>query len=176
MEALRFLDPSLRAFDEARAELICFGAFEDERPFRHVAGLLDWRLAGKLSRLAKGGFLSGSGAETVLTPGRPRLPFDKLLILGLGRRAEFDVAAFADWLHRLEVAVQGLGSKRALVELPGRGVLATERRAELLQAELPGEFLDRCVFIESESDRRFFTTKLRREGRGRSAMGSSPER
>ena len=126
--------------------------------------------------MAKGGFLLGADAETVLTPGRPRLPFDKLLILGLGRVADFDASVFSKWLGRLEAAVRGLGAKRALVELPGRGLLASERRAELLQTLLPGEFLDGCVFIEAEADRKFFVAKLRREGRARSALGSSPER
>jgi hypothetical protein len=52
MESLRFLPPNVRALDDARAELCAFSVFEDERPFKRVAGLLDWRWAGKLSGLA----------------------------------------------------------------------------------------------------------------------------
>jgi hypothetical protein len=134
IEALHFLVPDLRAIDEASAELIACAIFADERPMRGLAGLLDWRLGARLSALAKSDFLRGDEGEVVLVPGRPKLPFEKVLLLGLGPRAAFGDAVVRRVLGRLITTLDGLKVKRALVEIPGRasGELEPERAAELL--------------------------------------------
>ena len=50
----------LRALDGASTELLACGMWEDERPMRGLLGLVDWRMAGRLSSLAKSGFLTGA--------------------------------------------------------------------------------------------------------------------
>ncbi|HEY1957066.1 MAG TPA: M17 family peptidase N-terminal domain-containing protein [Polyangiaceae bacterium] len=134
IEQLHFVEADLRALDGASGELIACSVFADERPMRGLAGLLDWRLAGKLSALAKSKFLTGAADEVVLVPGRPRLPFEKIIVLGLGVRSAFGDDVVKRVLARLAQALEGLQVKRALVELPGRGSgsLEPERAAELL--------------------------------------------
>jgi hypothetical protein len=134
IEALHFVEPDLRAIDTTSAEVIACAMFEDERPMRGLAGLLDWRLAGRLSALAKSEFMTGAEDEVVLVPGRPRLPFEKVLVLGLGARSSFGDGVVRRALARLVSTLEGLKVKRALVELPGRatGVLEPERAADLL--------------------------------------------
>lgn len=136
IEELHFIEPDLRAIDGASAEVIACAAFADERPLRGLAGLLDWRLGGRLASLAKSDFLRGEEGEVVLVPGRPRLPFEKILVLGLGPRASFGDDVVRRALARLVTTLEGLNVKRALVELPGRasGDLAPERAAELVLA------------------------------------------
>ncbi len=134
IEALHFVAPDLRAIDTTSAEVIACTIFEDERPMRGLAGLLDWRLAGRLSALQKSDFMTGAEDEVVLVPGRPRLPFEKVLVLGLGARSAFGDGVVRRSLARLVSTLEGLKVKRALVELPGRaaGVLEPERAADLL--------------------------------------------
>ncbi len=171
MDSLRFLPPNVRALDDARAELCAFSVFEDERPFKRVAGLLDWRLAGKLSGLAKQGFVSGAAGEVVMIPGRPQLPFDKLVVFGLGARSAFGDDVFRQWIVRLRATLSGLHVRRAVVELAGRALMPAGRRAELLaEAMLGPDAFDRFVFVDDEEGQRAIVTQLKRgELRVRSA-------
>lgn len=158
---LRFVAPDLRRLDETDAEIFACGVFRDERPFRGLAGLLDFRLAGKLSRLARQGFVLGEVGEALLVPARPRLTADKLLVLGLGPRADFDDDTFRRVLARTLDALEGLSVKRAIVELPGRGASAFEaaRAARLLFEALDDDRRDVLTFVESEPDRGVYEQK-----------------
>jgi len=118
---LYFLPPELRRLDDASAELCACSLWEDERPMRGLAALVDWRMGGRLSALIKSGFLSGRHGEALLVPGKPHVPFEKVLVAGLGRRADFDDDAFRGSVTRIASALEGLRVRRAVVELPGRG-------------------------------------------------------
>jgi hypothetical protein len=131
-----FVPPELERLDRVSAEVIVCASWQDERPSPGLAGLLDWRLAGKLSRLQKETFASGALGEVLWLQGRPRLPFDKVLVLGMGPRAGFGPEAFKVALERLTATLEGLRVRRAVVELPGRGddAIAPELAAELVLA------------------------------------------
>ncbi len=133
---LHFVAPDLTKLDEPMAaEVVACCVYEDEMPMRGLAGLLDWRMAGKLSNLEREGFLRGEGGEVLCVPGRPRIPFDKVLLFGRGKRASFDDTAAAKALSRVTRVLEGLRVRRAVVELPGRGGeerISPERAAEIL--------------------------------------------
>ena len=130
----RFIAPDLRRLDEVSAELCACAIWKEERPIGGLAGLLDWRLAGRISKLAKDGFLKGDLGEVMFLPGRPRLPFDKILVLGLGERESFGDEAFRAATRKLVKALEGMHVRRAVVELPGRadGMIDAERATELV--------------------------------------------
>jgi hypothetical protein len=130
----RFVAPNLRSLDTTGAELLACAIWQDERPMRGVAGLLDWRLAGALSQLGRRGLLIGELGEVVFVPGRPRLAFEKLLVFGLGARSGFGEGTFRRVVSHLLRALEGLRVRRAVVELPGRGdgILDAERACELV--------------------------------------------
>lgn len=134
----RFVPPDLRKLDDTSAELIACSIWQDERPLGGLAGLLDWRLAGRLSKLARETFLAGALGEVLFLPGRPRLPFDKVLVLGLGPRKSFGDDAFREATLRLISTLEGLHVRRAIVELPGRGedAVTPERAAELVLEQI----------------------------------------
>jgi hypothetical protein len=81
---LNFYPLTLDAVDGAHAESLCLFVGEDERPLTGLAGLIDWRLSGRLSRLLKGGQLTGGAGEAVLTPPGLRLGFKKMFLFGIG--------------------------------------------------------------------------------------------
>ena len=150
---LRFVARDLRRLDETSAEVIACGIYRDARPMTGLAGLIDWRLAGKLSKLAKRGFLLGEVGEVVALPVRPRLPFDKLLVAGLGPRQSFGDSTFKKVTTRLIDAVAGLHAKKAILELPGRGdeAISAERAADILLDLIGDDERDVLTFVEEPS-------------------------
>ncbi len=92
---LRFTEPSLRKLDLLGTEVLVAALVEGERPPRGLAGLVDFRLAGRISRLVESGFVSGKRGEVLLVLGRPKLPFDKLVLFGTGSLEGFSELAFA---------------------------------------------------------------------------------
>lgn len=132
--ATQFVRPDLRAIDDVGPSLVACAIFADERPFGGLAGLIDWRLAGRLSALAMKGFLTGEHGEATLVPGRPRLVSDLVVLFGAGPRAEFDEERFRGVLRHMVLVIEGLRVRRAAIELPGRSddSFGAERAAELL--------------------------------------------
>jgi hypothetical protein len=114
----RFVTPNLRSLDATGAELLACAIWQDERPMRGVAGLLDWRLAGMLSQLGRKDLLKG----------------EKLLVFGLGPRSGFGEGTFRQVVSHMLRALEGLRVRRAVVELPGRGdgSVEAERACELV--------------------------------------------
>lgn len=117
----------------ARVDLGVLAFFADERPLRGLAALVDWRTAGALSKMLRGGFCTGRAHELVLLPGRPDLPIERIVLLGLGPRAELDLeGARRAALDMVEVALR-LRPRDVLFALPSGG----EER-ELAEALLAG--------------------------------------
>lgn len=171
---IRFVAPDLRALDALRCEAIALPIFEDERPLRGAAGLADWRLCGRISRLLVRGHVCGARGERVLVPARPRLAFEKLFLFGLGARAAFDEAAFgaasAEILHTLgEVK-----ARSACVALPGRALerIGAERALELFLAAIDPAMLeqDELWLIESHDAQRAMSTVLEHARRRQRAL------
>jgi len=153
---LRFVAPDLRRLDELSSEVVVCGIWKNERPLTGLASLLDWRLAGRLSRLAKQGFLVGEVGEVLVLPCRPRLPFDKLLVCGLGPRKSFGDTTFRTVLARALDALTGLSVKKAVVELPGRGDggVDAEHAAEILLDLIGDDERDGLRFVEEPDGQR----------------------
>ena len=115
-----FVEPNLHRLDEQTAELLIVCVWEDVRPLRGPAGLVDFRCGNPISRAIAQGFFGGALGETLMMPGAPRLPFDKIVALGLGSRGVFDEPRFRASVQRLRSVVSDLRARRAVAELPGR--------------------------------------------------------
>jgi hypothetical protein len=129
---LSFRSLTLDALDEAKAEALCLFVGEEERPLTGLAGLVDWRLSGRLSRMIRSGLLTGAPGEALLTPPGARLAFEKLFLFGTGtsRDAEALSSRVIDAMHRLFQA----GVREAALQLP-TGVVADEGARRLLAEE-----------------------------------------
>jgi hypothetical protein len=70
-----------------RGDVVLVPLPEDERPVRGEAGVVDWRLNGKLSELVASGFCSGAFGEAALIPGANGIMAERVLLFGLGPKA-----------------------------------------------------------------------------------------
>ena len=115
---LSFYPLTMEGVDQADAEALCLFIGSDERPLTGLAGLADWRLCGRLSRMIRSGVLTGSSGEALLTPPGTRLSFKKLFLFGLGdARTEDELAGrVSDALRRLAQA----GVRDAALQLPAK--------------------------------------------------------
>lgn len=131
---LRFVTRDLRRLDLAATEVLLGTLTEDERPPHGVAGLVDWRLAGRVSELLRSGYATGALGEVLLVPGKPKLPFDKLVFFGCGPRASFGEKTFRRVIEDMLTTLEGLCVRSAVVELPGRhfDAIPPERAADIL--------------------------------------------
>lgn len=132
---LSFFPLTLEAIDQAAAESLCLFIASDERPLTGLAGLADWRLSGRLSRLLRAGLLSGEAGEAVLTPPGPRLGFQKLFLFGVGRSDESEESLVEHLGEALRKLAQA-GVREAAMQLPAR--LAPEVGIRTLIDELQG--------------------------------------
>jgi len=135
---IQFVRPDLHQIDQIKADTFAVCLFEEDTPPRGLAGLLDWRLCGRVSDLLIEEQISGRFREAVLLPGYDRLPTYRVCVYGLGKRADFTVARareaswfIADSLHKLR-ASSFIGS------LPGSpsSQVAPRARMELFMEEL----------------------------------------
>jgi hypothetical protein len=131
---LRFVTPELRRLDELGSEVLACGVFLDERPYHGAAGLVDWRLSGLVSRLVRTSFITGKRGEVLMLPLRPKMPFDKALLFGMGPRDQFDDGAFRAVTEHMLSVLEGLCARSAVVELPGRhrSAIDAERATDIL--------------------------------------------
>jgi len=76
---------------QSDADWLIVPVFEDGE-FSESVAALDSTLNGQLSRLKEAGDLTGKLAETLLVPDVPAIAAKRLLLTGLGKRGELDVA------------------------------------------------------------------------------------
>ena len=165
---LRFTTPELRKLDLLGTEVIVSTLASDERPPHGVTGLLDFRLAGRISRLIENGFATGRVGEVLLVPGKPKLPFDKLLLFGIGKQTEFNDPVFRAVLDKILRTLEGLRARTAVVELPGRhfDAISPERAADILLESAGGQKEhDVWTLIEPPEAQRAITQHMIQERR-----------
>jgi hypothetical protein len=139
-------------------DAICVPLWTDVRPLRGAAGLLDWRMCGRLSAMLVSGKVTGAEGEQTLFPSAHRLPWRLVLALGAGPRRDFSEKRFQASVRRAFDAAKGLGARRLALALPGRdgeraaasaAALTSRRALDLVLQELdavPG-LLDELAVI-----------------------------
>ena len=153
--AVSLLTVELSRWDQAPpGDAVCVPVWTDVRPLRGAAGLLDWRMCGRLSAMLASGKVTGAEGEQTLFPSAHRLPWRLVLALGVGPRRDFSERRFQACVQRAFEAVRGLGARRLALALPtgdraGAASVLTSRRAlDLVLHELdatPGVLDDLAV-------------------------------
>lgn len=165
---LRFVHPDLASLDGLDSEILACCVWSDERPSHGVAGLCDFRLAGRVSALERSGFLTGELGEVVMLPGKPKLPYDKLLFFGAGARATFDVDVYRAIVARMLATVENLCARSSVVELPGRQdeLIPADQAADILLASAGrGREHDVWILVEGAEARQRITQHMIEERR-----------
>ncbi len=132
--ALSVLLLDLARWDEARRDCLVLPVFKDDRPLRGAAGLADWRLCGRLSRLVKSNRASAEAGETMMLPPGRRLKFQRILWFGLGDAKGYSDERYRkDWKWIVEVVTKAGVTDWAL-QAPGRasGLIGARRAVELI--------------------------------------------
>lgn len=165
---LRFTTPQLRKLDQVGTEVLVASLAADERPPHGVAGLVDWRLAGRVSKLLASGYATGKLGEVLLLPGKPKLPFDKIVLFGFGNSSEFNEHVFRFVIDKVLSTLEGLRARTAVVELPGRhiGAIRAERAADILLESAGGRpEHDVWTLVEPQEAQRAITQHMIQERR-----------
>jgi len=93
----------------------------DVRPLRGAAGLLDWRMCGRLSQVIREGRLAGTPGEKLLLVTN-RIRWRRVLAVGVGESKEFNSDAFRNAVDCSLQALRGIGASNVAMALPGRDV------------------------------------------------------
>lgn len=172
-----FVPPQPRRLDELQSEALFLTLYEDQRPLRGVAGWVDWRMCGLLSRLVLRGCLTGRFGEVVLVPGRPKLAFDKVFAFGAGSAEGMDIGRVEAVVRRmLQAAVKAKVRAPTLV-LPGRSpptVPAADAMTALLAASADAAGPEDVVLVEDADAQRAMEPVVERERRrARAALAAA---
>lgn len=120
-------------------DALCVFVSVDERPLLGLAGYLDWRLCGRLSRVLEEGFFTGAGEDSLLLPTNGRIAASRVFVLGLGRSADLTAEKVEGALKNAAKVLTQAKVNAVGLELPGGQVLDEATRARVLKsAFLPG--------------------------------------
>jgi len=135
--SVQFLSTELDKWDEVSADALVLTFFADERPLRGAAGLADWRLCGRISRLVKKQRATGEVGEQILMPPGGRLPFPSLFVFGLGQIDGFSEGSYREQVQRILAVLDAAKIKSFALQPPGRatGLIAARRALEIWMEE-----------------------------------------
>ena len=132
--ALSVLPLDLARWDETARDTLVLPVFKDDRPLRGAAGLADWRLCGKLSRLLKSSRATAEAGETMMLPPGRRLKFKRVMWFGMGDAKGYTDDRFRKDLTWIRQVVTGAGATDWVVQAPGRasGLIGARRAVEII--------------------------------------------
>jgi hypothetical protein len=171
----RFIPVRLKDLDGEQGGLLVASLFDEDRPPAGLTGLVDWRMDGLISRIrvttvrpeldnphfqgmALGPFAANEG-EKLLFPAGRHLPFDMVLVLGLGKRAAFGGQGYRNAVATVLQTAASMKVKRLTLQLPGWNVagLPARRACDIFVTEMltqarrdKGTPLDLCIVEELE--------------------------
>ena len=125
--ALSVLPLDLSRWDESGRDCLVLPVFKDDRPLRGAAGLADWRLCGRLSRLVKS---NKATAEAGDAKGYTEERFRKDLAWMLGVVTK---AGVTDWSLQLPGRASGLIGARRAIEIILEDQLLADQSITLIE-------------------------------------------
>jgi len=167
--SVHVLAADLAKWDDADHDALLLPIFSDERPLRGAAGLADWRLCGRLTRLLKAHRASGSDGETVMLPPGRRLRFKRIVLFGLGDSRSYGEDRYRRDVHRIRQVAAEAGITEYAVQAPGRarGLIGARRALELWLEEAERDELAPATvaFIDDPAGQKDMAELLRYQGR-----------
>jgi hypothetical protein len=148
---VRAQEAGLDALDAAPdLDALCLFVAEDERPLTGLAGFVDWRLCGQLSRLLVRGFFTGEPKDKVLLPSEGRLGPPRIFAIGVGKKAQLDPLRLSEAFADAAVTLNKAQSRAVAIGVPGGGQLDDAVRAAAFTAKFLPAFHGEKVLVLSE--------------------------
>lgn len=113
-------------------DLLGLSCFEDELGNLEIFRVLDHELDGFLSSLAKEEDFKGKDGETLLIHTFNRLPSKRILLIGLGKRSDFDIPNIRRYGAKLVQLAKKYGVKELAAVLPSIASAAQQRGFQFL--------------------------------------------
>jgi hypothetical protein len=119
MPITSFLPVDLLRWDRGPGgDALVVPVWSDVRPLRGAAGLLDWRLCGRLSQMLRDGKISGAAGEKLLLA-TGRVAWQRVLAIGLGESVAFDEGAFRAVVDCCLDTLRRIGVGSLAIAFPG---------------------------------------------------------
>jgi len=106
--------------EDVNADVMVMFHLQDEPSPRGRLGDLDWILCGALSRLRARGKFAGERGAVALLSSEGKLKAERILVVGLGRKADLSLVTLYRLSYQVAEAVLRLGFPRVAVEPPFR--------------------------------------------------------
>ncbi len=132
--ALSVLPLDLTRWDELARDALVLPVFKDDRPLRGAAGLADWRMCGRLSKLLKLQRAGAEAGETLIMPPGRRLRFSRILWFGLGEAKGYSEERFKKDVKWIMDVAKTAGVTDWAFQMPGRasGLIGARRAIEII--------------------------------------------
>lgn len=132
--ALSVLPLDLTRWDEIARDALVLPVFKDDRPLRGAAGLADWRMCGRLSKLLKLQRAGAEAGETLIMPPGRRLRFSRILWFGLGEAKGYSEERFRKDVKWIMDVAKTAGVTDWAFQMPGRasGLIGARRAIEII--------------------------------------------
>jgi len=131
----------------AGVDALCLFVAEDDRPLPGIAGYVDWRLCGSLSRVLQQGFFTGVKDDWLLVPSEGRVPLARIFAVGLGARKSLDAAALGRAMASAAEVLAKAKVESVALEIPGGGRVDEATQAEALQQHFLPAFKGKRVTV-----------------------------
>lgn len=150
----RFIPVRLKDLDAEEGHLLVLSLFDDDRPPAGLAGLVDWRMDGLLSRIrattvypeldnplfqsmATGPFHAAEN-EKLLFPAGRHLPYEMVLVVGLGNSASYNGQRYRGAVAQVLESAASIRARDISLQLPGwqAAGLPARRACDIFVTEL----------------------------------------
>ncbi|MBN1471403.1 MAG: hypothetical protein JW925_06470 [Syntrophaceae bacterium] len=114
---------ALHEIEKLRTDSIAVFLFEDVVPLRGMAGMIDWRLNGMISREIKKERIRGDYEEKIIIPFLPRIGSEMLLLFGLGKVSDINYGKIYNASYLITQTVDKMALDSCAFDLYGQGRL-----------------------------------------------------
>lgn len=144
--------PTLESLDELSSDSISLFLFDDVRPLRGLAGLVDWRLGAAISRQIEAGWITRKPGERFILPAHNKLPVNKVVGFGLGPTSSFNPSLVHALVLDAFRVLKEAGAHGTILSAPGRAeglVSDMESLEAVCQALDPSLDFDEIIIVDS---------------------------
>lgn len=145
-------DASLETLDRLEgADSLCVFVAEDVRPLPGLAGYLDWRLCGALSRVLKNGWFVGARGDALLVPSDGRVAMPRVFVIGIGRAKAANEAELTEAMAAAAKVLSKAKVENVALEVPPVGGLDEAARTRAFEKGFKPHFKGNVALLAEKA-------------------------